>query len=192
MGTQAWIGYRDVEGDAVISEVSAEADSMRGFGQRTLDPQVLLGRGSAPAITGWPTGNPTSFTSSHLNFKGNGMTLPFGTQGMVYLRHRDDPSVVAAVTVTGAGSVRVWTYGGEHGNEQAGGFTLISVMIAVVIMAVGVLALSRTLTGAMQANTRGRPADHRARHRAAADGVPPRPAARGHGRLCRGERHGRE
>lgn len=34
------------------------------------------------------------------------------------------------------------------------GFTLISVMIAVVILAVGVLALSRTLTGAIQANTR--------------------------------------
>ena len=34
------------------------------------------------------------------------------------------------------------------------GFTLISVMIAVVILAVGVLALSRTLTGAMQANTK--------------------------------------
>jgi len=34
------------------------------------------------------------------------------------------------------------------------GFTLISVMIAVVILAVGVLALSRTLTSAMQMNTR--------------------------------------
>lgn len=34
------------------------------------------------------------------------------------------------------------------------GFTLISVMIAVVILAVGVLALSRTLTGAMAANTK--------------------------------------
>lgn len=34
------------------------------------------------------------------------------------------------------------------------GFTLISVMIAVVILAVGVLALSRTMTGAIQANTR--------------------------------------
>jgi type IV pilus assembly protein PilV len=34
------------------------------------------------------------------------------------------------------------------------GFTLISVMIAVVILAIGVLALSRTLTGAMAANTR--------------------------------------
>ena len=34
------------------------------------------------------------------------------------------------------------------------GFTLISVMIAVVILGVGVLALSRTLTGAMQANSR--------------------------------------
>ncbi len=34
------------------------------------------------------------------------------------------------------------------------GFTLISVMIAVVILAIGVLALSRTLTGAMAANTK--------------------------------------
>jgi len=85
---------------------------MRGFGQRTLDPQVLLGRGSATPLSGWPVGDPTSFTSSRLNFKGNGMTLPFGTQGIIYLRHRDDPSVVAAVTVTGAGSVRVWIYRG--------------------------------------------------------------------------------
>jgi len=112
VGTSAWIGYRDVEGDAVINEVAAEADSMRGFGQRTLDPQVVLGRGTATAISGWPTGDPTSFTGSRLNFKGNGMTQPFGTQGVIYLRHRDDPSVVAAVTVTGAGSARVWIYRG--------------------------------------------------------------------------------
>lgn len=110
VGTSAWIAYRDVEGDALISEVAAEADSMRGFGQRTLDPQVLLGRGSASALSGWPTGDPTSLTSSRLDFKGNGMTQPFGTQGVIYLHHRDDPAVVAAVTVTGAGSVRVWTY----------------------------------------------------------------------------------
>ena len=108
VGTSAWIGYRDVEGDAVITE----ADSMRGFGQRTLDPQVLLGRGSVVAIAGWPTGDPTSFTGSRLNFKGDGMTLPFGTQGVIYLQHRDDESVVSAVTVTGAGSVRVWNYVG--------------------------------------------------------------------------------
>jgi len=29
VGTTAWIGYRDVEGDAVISEVQAEADSLK-------------------------------------------------------------------------------------------------------------------------------------------------------------------
>lgn len=85
---------------------------MRGFGQRTLDPQVILGQGSATALSGWPVGNPTSLTSSRLNFKGNGMTLPFGTQGIIYLRHRDDASIVAAVTITGAGSVRVWNYRG--------------------------------------------------------------------------------
>ncbi len=112
VGTTAWIGYRDVEGDAVISEVQAEADSLRGFGQRALDPQVLLGRGSAVAIAGWPTGDPTSFTGSRLDFRSTGMTMPFGTQGVIYLQHRDDPTIVAAVTVTGAGSVRVWNYVG--------------------------------------------------------------------------------
>ena len=110
VGTSAWIGYRDVDGDAVISEVQAEADSLRGFGQRTLDPQVILGRGSAVPIAGWPSGDPTSFTGSRLDFRSTGMTMPFGTQGVIYLQHRDDPSVVSAVTVTGAGSVRVWNY----------------------------------------------------------------------------------
>ena len=38
-------------------------------------------------------------------------------------------------------------------NKRAG-FTLISVMIAVVILAIGILALSRTLTGVMAANTK--------------------------------------
>jgi type IV pilus assembly protein PilV len=38
--------------------------------------------------------------------------------------------------------------------NKRGGFTLISVMIAVVILAIGVLALSRTLTGAMASNTK--------------------------------------
>lgn len=34
------------------------------------------------------------------------------------------------------------------------GFTLISVMIALVMMSIGVLALSRTLTASVEANTR--------------------------------------
>ncbi len=38
-------------------------------------------------------------------------------------------------------------------NARAG-FTLISVMVALVMLAVGVLTLSRTLTGAVEANTR--------------------------------------
>lgn len=38
-------------------------------------------------------------------------------------------------------------------NARAG-FTLISVMIALVMMSIGVLALSRTLTASVEANTR--------------------------------------
>jgi Tfp pilus assembly protein FimT len=104
----SWVGYRDIEGDGVLIEDAAERDSLRSFGVRRLDARVKLGRGSVGAIAGWPVGNPTSFTGQRINFGQSGMTAPFGTQGVIYVRHRDEPNVVAAVSVTGAGSVRVW------------------------------------------------------------------------------------
>lgn len=107
-----WTGYRDVEGDGVVLEDQASTDSLRSFGVRKTDARVRLGRGSAPALAGWPAGDPTSFTGSRFEFNQGGLMQPFGTQGIIYVRHRTDPTVVAAVTVTGAGSVRVWQYRG--------------------------------------------------------------------------------
>ena len=42
---------------------------------------------------------------------------------------------------------------GATAKRREGGFTLISVMVALVMLAVGILALSTTLTNAAQANT---------------------------------------
>jgi type II secretory pathway pseudopilin PulG len=103
-----WAGYRDIEGDGVVIEDAASADSIRAFGVRRMDSRVRLGRGAAPALPGWPAGDPTSFTGSRFEFNQGGLMQPFGTQGVIYVQHRSVPSAVAAVTVTGAGSVRVW------------------------------------------------------------------------------------
>jgi Tfp pilus assembly protein FimT len=107
-----WTGYRDIEGDGVVLEDAASQDSVRAFGVRTTDARVKLGRGTAPALAGWPTGDPTSFTGSRFEFNQGGLTQPFGTQGVIYVQHRTETGAVAAVTVTGAGSVRVWRYQG--------------------------------------------------------------------------------
>ncbi len=110
LSDSTWAAYRDIEGDGLVLEDQASSDSLRAFGLRTVDSRVQLGRGSAPALAGWPNGDPTSFTGSRLEFNQGGLTQPFGTQGVIYIRHRTDADAVAAVTVTGAGSVRVWNY----------------------------------------------------------------------------------
>ncbi len=107
-GAGSWSGFRDESGDNIIDETAAERDSLRGFGVRTLDAEVQFGRGTASALPGWPGGDPTSFTGGRVNFASNGMTAPFGAQGVIYVRHRNDPTKVAAVAISGAGSIRVW------------------------------------------------------------------------------------
>lgn len=107
-GTEGWQGFRDETGDNIITESQAESDSLRGFGFRELDKDVVFGLGSASSLPGWQAGDPTSFSGDRINFASNGLAAPFGAQGVVYIRHRDEPDVVAAVSVTAAGSVRIW------------------------------------------------------------------------------------
>jgi type II secretion system protein H len=111
-GAGSWVGYRDETGDNVIDETAAERDSLRAFGVRTLDGEVQFGRGTANPLPGWPLGDPTSFTGGKVNFASNGMTSPFGAQGVIYVRSRSNPALVSAIAVSGAGSIRVWTYKG--------------------------------------------------------------------------------
>lgn len=103
-----WAGYQAETNSNVINETQAERDSLRAFGARLLEGDVEFGRGTASALPGWPMGDPSSFTGGRINFASNGMSSPFGTQGVIYLQHRDREDAVAAVTVSGAGSVRVW------------------------------------------------------------------------------------
>ena len=50
-----------------------------------------------------------TFPTPQVSFDGRGLTTPFGTRGVVYLQLAEDAGAVSAVTVSGAGGVRLWT-----------------------------------------------------------------------------------
>jgi prepilin-type N-terminal cleavage/methylation domain-containing protein len=108
--SETYTGFIDDDHDGIIMESPAEQDSLRGFGTRTLPSTVQFGQGAAPVLPDVPIAGPIGFAAARLNFSNRGTTLPFQTRGVIYLVHRDDPNVVAAVAVSGAGSFKVWVY----------------------------------------------------------------------------------
>lgn len=45
-----------------------------------------------------------------VDFDARGMATPVGTKGTIYITHENDPSAVAAITISGAGSFQAWRY----------------------------------------------------------------------------------
>ena len=92
----------------------------------------LLTRGSSGGVPGVPlpkrvefgTGSvsvgPQSFGASDaigldndwVEFDARGMVKPAGTDGVIFLVHADEPSAIAAVTISGASAFRAWRYRG--------------------------------------------------------------------------------
>jgi hypothetical protein len=54
--------------------------------------------------------DPVPFIDDRVEFNSRGMVIPLGTQGVLFLSHEDDPTVVAAISVSGAGAFEVWHY----------------------------------------------------------------------------------
>ncbi len=109
---QRYVGYLDHDRDSVIDQIAVESDALQGMGVRDLPGDVLFGVGSGGTVPGELGSPPITFINNKLEFGPNGITDPFGTRGTIYLVHRDDPSAVAAVTVTGSGSFKAWQYRG--------------------------------------------------------------------------------
>ena len=110
---ESYTGYADDDDDGKILEKAAETLALRGFGRRELDGAVQYGRGNAGAVPGDTAGSgAVTFLTDYVEFNGRGVTLPFGTRGAVYFVHRDDSDAVAAVSVTGSGSIKMWVYQG--------------------------------------------------------------------------------
>ncbi len=109
-GGASYVAYLDDNQDDVINATTAEAQAMRGFGQRSLANGVVFGLGSVPRIPGDTLSGPVTFASDQILFSNRGLPQPFGVRGTIYFTHPDDNTVASAVTVNGSGSFRTWNY----------------------------------------------------------------------------------
>lgn len=102
-----------------IQETAEEARNARLLARGSIGaiPGVLLpehvdfSKGSASwgPLGGWAT-DPITLADDRVEFTARGMVRTIGGGGVVYISHEDDPSVVAAVTISGSGAIRPWRY----------------------------------------------------------------------------------
>lgn len=106
-----YVGYLDENKDGVFEESSVELAALKSFGLRDIGADVRFGAGSAGVLPDDPA-DAVTFEDDRVHFGPTGVTDPFGTRGTIYLVHRDDPGAVAAVTISGSGSFKVWKHTG--------------------------------------------------------------------------------
>ena len=107
-----YTGYLDINRDSVFTLSAAETDSLRAFGTRPLTDGVVIGRGATPDVPAMPGAGNITFVGNQIDFDPRGLTAPFGTRGVVYLTHQNNPAAVSAVTVTAGAGIRSWVYDG--------------------------------------------------------------------------------
>jgi prepilin-type N-terminal cleavage/methylation domain-containing protein len=112
--TNSYTGYLDFDRDNVLAQSTAERDSLHAFGTRVLPTGASFGRAGQVDITNFAGAGAITFPTPQVNFDGRGLTTPFGTRGVVYVHLAADTGAVAAVTVSGAGGVRLWTSEGGY------------------------------------------------------------------------------
>ena len=114
-----YTAYVDDDRDDVIDGDYTEVTAFPEFGVRDLERLIDYGRGNASKIPGDPGDRPVTLTEdasgiSELNLSVQGVPEPWGTMGTVYLVHRDDSDIVAAISMASSGSFKAWRWqGGE-------------------------------------------------------------------------------
>jgi prepilin-type N-terminal cleavage/methylation domain-containing protein len=109
----SYTAYLDDNRDGVFGETTAERQALAAGFPVTLAGGVAFGRGTAAHAPGDSTSSgANTFTNNRLTFGTNGITTPFGTAGTIYVVSTKTPGTVAAVSVSGAGSLKVWLYQG--------------------------------------------------------------------------------
>ncbi len=106
---KGYAAYLDHDGDGTYTE-SAQEWQEAGVGPRTLPSSIVFGRGSAPELPDYPGSGSITYANDRVEFNNRGMTLPFGIRGAVYLTYASDPTAVAAISISGSASVKVWEY----------------------------------------------------------------------------------
>ena len=102
--------YLDHDRDGTITESQTEQDAFQGFGTQKLRRGVRFGRGSASAFPGDSLSGAITLPGEALEFDSRGIPTPLGTSGVLYIRHNAEESVVAAISVTGSASFRLWRW----------------------------------------------------------------------------------
>ncbi len=105
----SYTAYLDHDGDGTYNE-NAEEWQEAGIGPRNLPTSVVFGRGSAPDLPQYPGSGVVTFASDRVEFNNRGMTLPFGIRGAIYLTSASDPTAVAAISISGSASLKMWEY----------------------------------------------------------------------------------
>jgi prepilin-type N-terminal cleavage/methylation domain-containing protein len=106
----AYAGYLDHNQDGTIGETDDERLALRGFGRRELPARIEYGRGSADALPTDPDGSAVTFDDNRVWFNSRGITEPLGPAGVVHLTSTTDEAKVSAVSVSGSGAMRLWTW----------------------------------------------------------------------------------
>ncbi len=114
-----YTAYVDHDRDDSVTEDFAEVTAFPEFAVRRLERLIDFGRGNASMIPGdsssWAVTLPNNTGGiSKLDLSVQGVPDPWGTAGTVYLVHRDDHDVVAAISIASSGSFKAWRWqGGE-------------------------------------------------------------------------------
>jgi Tfp pilus assembly protein FimT len=106
-----YIGYLDENKDGIFDESATEHAALMSFGLREIGADIRFAVGSAGVLPG-DAADAVTFDNDRVHFGPTGVTDPFGTRGTVYLVHRDNSSAVAAVSITGSGSFKLWRHVG--------------------------------------------------------------------------------
>ncbi len=109
-GARSYTGYLDNDSNGAIGETQTERDALRGFATRTLPTRIVFGRGSSTAVPDDAGSGAITFTSARVEFDSRGLTKPMGVGGVVYLRQETSATAIAAIAVSPAGNVRLWTW----------------------------------------------------------------------------------
>ena len=107
----SYTAYLDDNGDGTFDQTVAESQAV-GIGTRRLRTGTVFGMGNASELPNYPGTGPVTFANDRVDFNTRGVTIPFGVRGVVYIRYRDDPNAVSAVSVSGSASFKVWDYRG--------------------------------------------------------------------------------
>jgi prepilin-type N-terminal cleavage/methylation domain-containing protein len=109
--TNSYTAYLDNNGDGVIVGDAAERTALNAFGTRRLGTGVVFGRGDATAgVPGEVGVGGVTFAGAISEFDSRGIPTPIGSVGTVYITTTSDPTAVYAVSMSAAGSYRLWQY----------------------------------------------------------------------------------